>query len=134
MHVIIAGSRYINDFDILEEAIFESGFPIDFVVHGDAIGVDKMAMKWAQQNKLPSVMFKADWLQFNKRAGPIRNSEMIKHVKEHCECGGALIAIWNGESKRTFNIISQAYKAGLRVFVKTIINPGPENLKRRGKE
>lgn len=134
MHIIISGSRTISDMEILSSAIFESGFPIDVVIHGDARGIDSLAKKWCKINSIPAIEFKAHWLEFGKKAGPLRNYEMIKYAKENCECGGALVAIWDGESRGTFNTIMQAHKAGLRVFVKTLIIPGPENLKRRGIE
>ena len=134
MIVLISGSRDICNTDVLENALSESGFPIDLIVHGDARGVDRTAKSWANQNGIPSIEFKANWLEHGKKAGPIRNSEMITYVKKNCECGGALIAIWDGESKGTWNTIYSAYRAGLRVFIKTIITPGPENVCRRGKE
>lgn len=134
MYIIIAGSRSINDERVVEEALAESGFPIDVIVQGGARGVDTLAKKYAQKNNLPHIEFGANWNKHGKRAGPIRNAEMVRYAKESCECNGALVAIWDGESRGTFNIITQAFKAGLRVFVKTIINPGPENVARRGKE
>lgn len=47
---------------------------------------------------------------FGKAAGPIRNIDMAK-------IGNTLIAIWDGRSKGTLNMIKVAEKRGLKVMV-----------------
>lgn len=123
MYVIVSGSRRIWNEKVIEDAIIESGFPIDVIIHGDARGVDRLAGEWAIKRNIHTVVFKADWNEHGKRAGPIRNAEMVKYAAESCKDGGALVAIWDGESKGTFNAIYQAHRKGLKVFVRTINNP-----------
>ena len=113
MKVVIAGSRSIVNPMIIVEAIVESGFAITEVVSGGAQGVDSLAEKWATQNEIPVTIFSPDWKQFGRRAGPIRNSEMAGYAD-------ALIAIWEGKSKGTKDMITKAEKAGLKVFVLTL--------------
>jgi hypothetical protein len=113
MKVIIAGSRDIFDYDIVKKAIEESKFEITEVVSGNARGVDSLGERWAYEHKIPVKRFPADWDKHGKAAGPIRNSEMANYSE-------ALIAIWDGSSRGTNNMIDIAKKKNLKVFVKII--------------
>lgn len=110
MKVIIAGSRDFNDYRVLTKAIMKSGLKIEEVVCGMARGVDLLGKHWADQRGIYVKEFPADWNAHGRRAGPIRNAEMAKYAD-------ALIAIWDGESKGTANMISQARLKNLKVFV-----------------
>ena len=110
MKTIIAGSRNITDYGILEAAIAASGFQVTEVISGGARGVDSLGEWFANKNKLPLTIINADWGKFGRAAGHIRNDEMAK-------VGQALIAIWDGESRGTAHMIDCAYKKGLEVFV-----------------
>jgi hypothetical protein len=56
-------------------------------------------------------VFPADWKTHGKAAGPIRNRQMAKNAE-------ALIALWDGNSRGTKNMIETATKLGLKVYVK----------------
>lgn len=110
MKTIIAGSRNIVDQEIIEKAVHESKFQITEVVEGGAKGVDTLARIWAEENRLPVREFKAEWRKYGKRAGPIRNRAMAEYAD-------ALIAIWDGNSRGTLNMIETAKKLDLKVFI-----------------
>ncbi len=110
MKVIIAGGRDITDYSLIEIAINESGFIIDEVVSGGATGVDTLAIKYAIEKGIPSKVFHADWKKHQRAAGPIRNREMAEY-------SDALIAIWDGKSRGTKNMIEEAKRKGLKVVV-----------------
>jgi len=125
MKTIIAGSRNINNEKILLKAIKQSKFKITEVISGGARGVDTLAEEWAKQKKVKCKVFPAKWDdldapnsiikensygKYNARAGIDRNEEMAKY-------GQALIAIWDGESRGTANMIETAKKHGLEVYV-----------------
>jgi hypothetical protein len=110
MKVVIAGSRNVEDLSLVEKAISESGFLITEVVSGGAKGVDFLAEQWAEENDIPVSVFNADWGQYGRGAGPVRNAEMTDYAE-------ALIAVWDGESKGTRDVIAKAEKKGLQVFV-----------------
>jgi hypothetical protein len=76
MKTIIAGSRGITDYEIIEKAIKESGFDITEVVCGCARGVDRLGDRWGTFNCVMIKHFPADWDKHGKAAGFIRNSEM----------------------------------------------------------
>lgn len=110
MKTIIAGSRTIEDYAAVEAAITASGFAISQVVSGCARGVDTLGEQWAESQGIPIERFPAKWKQYGRRAGPIRNNEMVSYAQ-------ALIAIWDGRSDGTRHIINAARREGRRVFV-----------------
>ena len=113
MKTIIAGGRTITDYSLVLSALAESGFEPTEIVSGMALGVDTLAIQYATEHNLPLKEFHADWKKHNRAAGPIRNREMANY-------GDALIAIWDGESRGTKNMIEEATKRGLKVYVKRI--------------
>ena len=110
LKVIVAGSRTVSDESVIANAIKESGFNIAEVVSGGAKGVDRLGEQWAKGNQIPLKIFPADWKRYNKAAGPIRNLKMAEYAD-------ALIAIWDGKSRGTKNMIETARKQGLYVYV-----------------
>jgi predicted Rossmann-fold nucleotide-binding protein len=113
MIVIIAGSRNFTDYETLKEAIKESGFQIHQIVSGGANGVDALGERYAKENGIDLVVFKADWDKWGKAAGPKRN----KHMAEYAD---ALIALYDGESKGTTNMIHYATRCNLYIHIKKI--------------
>lgn len=49
-----------------------------FLVVGDATGADNLALQWAKTRGVEYKKFDANWNQYKKAAGPIRNKEMLK--------------------------------------------------------
>jgi hypothetical protein len=109
MRVIIAGSRSITNPDIVKEAVEKSGFEITTVISGDAIGVDRLGMCYAFNKHIPVEIHKPKWDVFGKYAGFVRNTVMANRAD-------ALIAVWDGKSKGTKNMIDTANEKGLKVF------------------
>lgn len=113
MKTIIAGSRTMTDKDAVARAIYNSGLPITEVVSGGCRGADLIGEEWAIQHGLPVQRFNALWTLQGKAAGPIRNEHMAKYAD-------ALVAVWDGKSRGTKNMIDLARQYGLKVFVETI--------------
>jgi hypothetical protein len=110
MRVIIAGSRTITHKEVVEEAVRRSGFQITEVVSGCAIGVDSLGEEVARDLAMPVKQFPADWRRLGKKAGFLRNQQMADYAD-------ALIAVWDGKSRGTQDMVRRARKAGLQVFV-----------------
>lgn len=110
MKTIIAGSRTIEEYAVVEAAVAASGFAITEVISGCAHGVDRLGERWAVEHGIPIRHFPADWKRYKRSAGPIRNNEMVGHAE-------ALIAIWDGRSDGTRHIINAARREGRKVFV-----------------
>ena len=114
MKVIIAGSRTINNLQIVEKAIKKSKFDITEVVCGEANGVDKLGKIWAFNNKILVKSFPAKWKLYGLSAGYKRNEEMANYAD-------ALIAVWDGVSSGTRNMIRIAKKKELKVYIYNVI-------------
>ena len=112
MKVIIAGSRFITDYMIVESAIERSGFAreITEVDSGGAKGADVFGERWAQLHGVPVRHFPAEWQTFGRRAGFVRNAQMIEYAD-------ALILVWDGLSRGAAHTLLLAEKTGLRHFV-----------------
>lgn len=111
MKTIIAGCRDISDFLAVETAANESHFDITEVVSGGADGVDTNAIDWAIKRGIPYRVFEADWKKHGKAAGPIRNGQMAKYAE-------ALVLVWDGESRGSFDMLKQAFENKLKIFVR----------------
>jgi hypothetical protein len=98
MKVIIAGSRGITRYSIVEKAVIASKFLITQVVSGGARGVDRLGIKWAKRNDVPFTVMPAAWMSLdggrNMQAGFERNVRMADYAD-------ALIAVWDGFSGGT---------------------------------
>lgn len=110
MKTIIAGSRDVTDYALVEQAMQSIDWVVHEVVSGMAKGVDKFGLRWAYERDISVAKFPADWNTHGKAAGPIRNREMAKY-------GEALVAIWDGKSRGTKNMVKQAKEHGLKVAV-----------------
>jgi hypothetical protein len=112
----------------VQEAIEESGFEVTEVVCGGAKGVDELCSHWAEFNEIPVKHFPAKWDdldapdalikkgkygKYNAKAGSARNEEMALHADQ-------LIAVWDGQSYGTGDMILKAHKHGLRIYVKIV--------------
>lgn len=98
--VIIAGSRSIEDYDLLKKTIAklvkEKKIPSKFeVVSGGAKGVDFLAKTYALEHTLEYHEFTPKYKSPKDRAAPLlRNQEMAIF-------GDLLVALWDGQSTGT---------------------------------
>lgn len=107
----MAGSRGIAKRRIVSRALKRAPFEITEVVSGACKkGVDQLGEGWAKRKGIPVKRFPADWNQYGRRAGPLRNREMARYAD-------ALIAIWDGKSRGTRSMIDEALREGLEVYV-----------------
>ena len=117
MKVIIAGSRTITDYQIVKQAIAQSGFEITTVVSGGARGPDQLGERYAKEHDIPIEQYIPDWTpdgkNLDRSAGLKRNIEMAKNAD-------AVVAIWDGESRGTMHMIAHAAKLGLKIFVHSL--------------
>lgn len=114
MKTIIAGCRdvpKVKAYNLIKSAISLSNWAgeITEIIHGAAPGIDSAAHDVCS-SVWPTTPFPADWKTHGKAAGPIRNRKMAENAD-------ALIAIWDGKSRGTKNMIETATSLGLRVYV-----------------
>ncbi len=125
MKIIIAGGRNANDYLMVKKAIEESKFNIQEIISGGAKGADSLGEKYAKENNIKLTIFKAEWKNinvsevlvkhnsygpYNALAGHIRNRKMGDY-------GDGLIAIWDGRSKGTKNMIDYVKKLNKKIYI-----------------
>lgn len=129
MRVIIAGSRNIDP-DRADAAVetmvtlFARTFEAPTVVMSGACrtGVDAAGERWAAKHGVPVERYPADWtrggtMTLDRSAGPSRNRTMA-------QAADGLIAIWDGKSCGTKNMIAEAKRAGIG-YLTCVVTPGP---------
>ena len=111
MRLLICGDREWSDLDLMKE--FIDSLPADtIIIEGDARGADKMAGSLAQQRGLQIEVYPAQWEMYGRRAGPLRNQQMLDEGKpdEVVYCHDNL-----EYSKGTKDMVTRARKSGLPV-------------------
>lgn len=111
--VIIAGTRDFSDYQLLHDkcdAILSAKRKDSniIIVSGTARGADRLGERYARERGYEIRQFPADWLNDEKKAGPVRNAKMADNAD-------ALIAFWDGQSRGTKNMIETARRKGLAV-------------------
>ena len=110
MRVIIAGSRDIDQYQHVVDAVASADFHITTVISGTARGADKLGETYAINHHIPIERYPADWKMYGKSAGYIRNKTMAENAD-------ALIAIWDGNSHGTKHMIKLAIQHHLKVYI-----------------
>jgi len=112
MKVIIAGGRDFNDYDLLRKQcdhLLQNQVVVE-IVSGTAKGADQLGERYAKEKEYKITRFPANWDEYGKSAGYIRNEEMAKYAD-------ALIAFWDGKSKGTEHMINLAKQYNLKVKI-----------------
>ena len=82
MRIMISGSREYDDYDFIRSVLEDAaGDARDVtVIHGAARGADRLGGEAADEYGFKVEAYPADWA-VGRRAGPIRNAEMLsKHI------------------------------------------------------
>ena len=116
--IVIAGCRDYNDY-------MEAKGYIDFcisnvrkkneivIVSGCASGADAIGERYAKENGFKVEKYPADWKNFGRSAGPIRNKRMA-------EISDYVICFWDEKSKGTKSMIDYARKYNKPIRIKRI--------------
>lgn len=80
------------------------------IISGMARGADALAAEIAKDNNVPLIEMPADWKAHGKRAGFVRNLEMLNKAD-------IVIAFWDGESVGTAHTIQEAKKKNITTYV-----------------
>lgn len=117
MKILICGSRnYTNWAKILN---YVKSLPKDTVIiEGEAKGADTLARLAAEECGLKVERYPANWNEYGKAAGQIRNRQMLNEGKPD------LVVAFSDDldnSKGTKNMVSIAKSAGIPVFINPVI-------------
>lgn len=118
---IIAGSRGIDDYALLKRCLRDSMLVsyITEVVSGHCPSSDKakkegridspdmLGEKWAKETLTDIKSFPANWDKHGKKAGMLRNGEMLDYARKSGQ-GGAAVILYDGKSSGTFDMIERA--------------------------
>jgi formate dehydrogenase assembly factor FdhD len=107
MKVLVCGGRDFRDWPGVEATLSHLG-PIDALCHGGASGADTLAGHWASLNGVPCTVYRADWKQHGRAAGPIRNAHMLADFKPD-----RVVAFTGGRG--TADMVAKATVAGVVV-------------------
>jgi len=108
MKLAVVGSREWPQAWRIEEYL--KGWRGHEIVSGGARGVDGIAIRAAKRYGIDTKVFPADWETHGKRAGFLRNQQIVDYCDE-------LVAFWDGESRGTADSIAKAKAAGKPVAV-----------------
>lgn len=113
--VVIFGSRdFQNQFQAsltIEANVLRLVSRESTVLHGNARGTDQIAAQAAERNGCEVIPFEADWDLYGKRAGIIRNIEMLKEEPDWA------LGFWNGVSDGSLHMIRECAKRSIFLIV-----------------
>ena len=116
LYILVCGGRHFIDFpllcDILDNVIGDTK-EIE-IVSGHCQGADMLGEKYAEEHDMPVKLFPADWTKYGRRAGPIRNKQMVDYIKSFHN--RIVIAFTNENTIGTRNTIAIAKKAKIPVM------------------
>ena len=115
----VVGSRSFHDYEVLEyeiDKIFRGKKRAEpnrnmCIVSGGARGADRLAKRYADEHEdVEYIEYKPDWEAHGKRAGFMRNVEIVKE-------SNMVLAFWNGKSKGTKHTMGIAQSLDKRLKV-----------------
>jgi uncharacterized protein YbjT (DUF2867 family) len=119
MKVVIAGSRTITDITAVERAVKSSGFKPTVIFSGMARGVDTLALQYARSCGLPVERFYAAW---KDKDGALDRTAGFKRNAQMANLADALVAVWDGKSRGTKDMIDQMCALNKPVFTYVVIH------------
>ena len=113
--LMVFGGREFQNYEVMKAHILaiakdmgpDKGISI---VSGMARGADKLAVRIAEELGAKIYKFPADWNQYGKRAGFLRNTQMAEFADQG-------LAFWDGKSRGTKHSIGELEKFGKPVEV-----------------
>jgi predicted Rossmann-fold nucleotide-binding protein len=111
MRLLICGGRAFGDGVAVGRALAwaHARRGIDLLIEGGATGADRLGREWAQYHNIPVQTFHALWGSLGRRAGPIRNAQMLAEGQPD-----EVVAFPGGRG--TSNMIEAAFAAGVAVW------------------
>jgi hypothetical protein len=110
MKIAIIGGRSFGDYELVKSVLSDYLDKVTMVVSGGAKGADSFGEKWANENNIQTLIFKPDWNKYGKKAGHLRNTDII----DNCDM---CIAFWDGKSTGTKDSIKKAKKMGKEILI-----------------
>ena len=141
VRIVIAGSRFFNDYKTLEEVVIRKLFELNKtypeyniltvrrseksykinpenieIISGMASGADSLAVKFANNYGLKLVEFPAEWKNLNAVPCKIMENSHGRYNATSDDAFGVLILFWDGKSKGSKNMKNQAIIFEMKIF------------------
>lgn len=115
MIILVCGGREYKDWRYLYTVLdnIRTHSQIERIIHGDAIGADRLTSMWCKSRGVHVKPYPARWITHGKAAGPIRNQQMLDEGKPDI-----VVAFPGGVG--TSDMIGRARNAGVPVL--TVFN------------
>lgn len=81
MRILVCGGRDFNNDSLITKTLNQHICDNLTIIEGGAKGADLGALHWARHNDIPVETYRADWDKYGKRAGYIRNVQMLNEGK-----------------------------------------------------
>lgn len=81
MRILVCGGRDFSDSNLVSKVLNEYQSHNPTIIHGAAKGADSLANYWAYENDCDVIAYPANWDKYGKRAGYIRNTQMLNEGK-----------------------------------------------------
>lgn len=111
IRLLICGDRLWNDYELIKSYVLK--YKPSVLIEGGARGADTLAHQAARHYRVQIITYPADWKTYGKRAGPIRNQQMLKE-------GRPTIVIGFHDnlelSKGTKHMLGISMKAGIKTI------------------
>lgn len=109
MRILVCGGREFDQRGLLYNTLSEiADEGTCTIISGMARGADTLAVDWAILNNSNVDKYPADWTKYGRKAGPIRNQQMLDEGKPDL-----VIAFKGGHG--TNDMVKRARKAGIKV-------------------
>ena len=109
MRIMVTGSRDWQKPAVIDNALADYDGVHTLVVGDCPSGADRIAKTIAEKRGWDVEVFKADWLNLGRAAGPIRNNQMVLSEPDVC------LGFVRNNSRGTTGAMSLATKAGIPV-------------------
>lgn len=108
MKVSVIGSRSFTNYELLTSIL--DRIDITLLISGGANGADKLGERYANERGIPTKIFYPDWEKHGRKAGFIRNSDIINESEY-------VVAFWDGQSLGTKDSIRKAEKENKKILI-----------------
>ena len=124
MRLLVCGSRTFEDVKVVcdfLDGLNQRGSRVTTLIHGAARGADNHAAAWAaemndyEDGEIEILAFPADWDRHGKRAGYVRNQQMLDEGKPNLVV--AFVDKPLAESRGTAMMVNLARDAGVKTIV-----------------
>ena len=114
-HIIVCGGRHFENYALLCKTLAENfGNDIEEIVSGHCQGADMFGEQWAKEHEVSCKIFPAEWKRYGKKAGPMRNKQMVDYIDGFSK--KAVVAFTSPNSVGTRNTIALAKRNGIPVI------------------